>query len=73
MQRAVVDERYTLIELLGSGGVAEVFLAHDDSLEQDVALKILKDRYAEDEEFVERFRSEAKSASRFSHPNIVSI
>ncbi len=73
MQGTVVDNRYTLVELLGSGGMAEVYLAHDEVLDRDVALKILRHQYAEDEQFVERFRREARSAAGLSHPNIVSI
>ena len=73
VQRTVVDSRYTLVEPLGSGGMAEVYLAHDEVLERDVALKILRGQYADDEEFVERFRREAQSAAGLSHPNIVSI
>ena len=53
--------------------MAEVFLAHDDVLDRDVALKIMSGRYAGDDEFVERFRREAQSAAALSHPNIVSI
>ncbi len=73
MQRTVIDNRYTLVEPLGGGGMAEVYLAHDDVLDRDVALKILRNQYANDEEFVERFRREAQSAAKLSHPNIVSI
>src|SRR5919199_6297532 len=73
MQRTVIDGRYTLVELLGSGGMAQVYLAHDEVLYRDVALKILRGPYAEDEEFVERFRLEARSAAGLSHPNIVSV
>jgi serine/threonine protein kinase len=73
MQGIIVDERYTLVRLLGSGGMAQVHLAHDEVLGRDVALKILRDQYAEDEEFVERFRREAQSAASLSHPNIVPI
>ena len=69
----VVDTRYRAIELLGSGGMAEVYLAHDAVLDRDVALKVLSRRYAEDDEVIERFRSEARSAAALSHPNIVSI
>ena len=58
---------------LGSGGMADVFLAHDDILDRDVALKVMSTRYASDEEFVERFKREAQSAAALSHPNIVSI
>ncbi len=53
--------------------MAEVYLAHDDVLDRDVALKVLSGRYSDDEEFVERFRREAQSAAALSHPNIVSI
>ncbi len=58
---------------LGSGGMADVYLAHDDILDRDVALKVMSTRYASDEEFVERFKREAQSAAALSHPNIVSI
>jgi tRNA A-37 threonylcarbamoyl transferase component Bud32 len=73
VQRTVIDNRYTLVEPLGGGGMAEVYLAHDEVLDRDVALKILRAQYADDEEFVERFRREAQSAAALSHPNIVSI
>lgn len=73
MQRAFVDGRYVLERLLGAGGIAQVYLAHDEVLHRHVALKILGDQYAEDEEFVERFKREARSAASLSHPNIVSI
>lgn len=69
----LVDNRYRLQQPLGSGGMAEVFLAHDDILDRDVALKVMSGRYAGDDEFVERFRREAQSAAALSHPNIVSI
>ena len=57
------DERYGLKKLLGSGGMAEVYLAHDKELDRDVAFKVLKNQYSEDEQFVERFEREAKSAA----------
>ena len=59
--------------LAGSGGMADVFLAYDRVLDRDVALKLLKDRYAGDEDFVERFRREAKSAAALSNPFIVPV
>ncbi|MCA1847446.1 MAG: Stk1 family PASTA domain-containing Ser/Thr kinase [Actinobacteria bacterium] len=69
----LVDNRYRLVKPLGSGGMADVFLAHDNILDRDVALKVMSTRYASDEEFVERFKREAQSAAALSHPNIVSI
>jgi eukaryotic-like serine/threonine-protein kinase len=73
MQRAALGDRYTLIEPLGDGGMAEVYLARDNSLGREVALKVLRERYADDEELVERFRREAVSAAALNHPNLVQI
>ena len=73
MGKTFVDDRYELRHPVGSGGMADVFLAHDEVLDRDVALKLLKAQYAEDEEFVERFRREARSAASLSHPHIVPI
>jgi serine/threonine protein kinase len=71
--RQVLDTRYHTNRPLGSGGMADVYLAHDEVLNRDVALKILSRRCASDNGLVERFRSEARSAASLSHPNIVSI
>ncbi len=65
--------RYLLSGLLGAGGMAEVFLAHDRILGRDLALKILKEHYAKDERFVGRFRTEARSAAALNHQNVVQI
>lgn len=73
MQQTLIDGRYELLQLLGSGGMAQVYRAHDKFLGRDVALKILREQYSEDEQFVERFRQEAQSAASLSHPNIVQI
>jgi serine/threonine-protein kinase len=73
MGRNLIDQRYDLRTLVGSGGMADVYLAVDEVLGREVALKLLKDRYAENEEFVERFRREAKSAAALSSPYIVPI
>jgi serine/threonine-protein kinase len=67
------DGRYRILRRIGTGGMATVYLAEDAELGRRVAIKILNDRYAHDELFVERFRREAKSAAALSHPNIVSI
>jgi eukaryotic-like serine/threonine-protein kinase len=69
----VIAERYELEEIVGTGGMSSVYRAHDRLLERSVALKILHDRYSEDEEYVERFRREARAAARLSHPNIVTV
>jgi beta-lactam-binding protein with PASTA domain len=69
----VIDGRYKLIRKLGAGGMAEVWAADDDHLGRQVALKILHERFAQDREFVERFRREASSAAGLQHPNVVSV
>jgi serine/threonine-protein kinase len=68
-----LDDRYFLWGLLGTGGMGEVFLAHDRILGRDLALKVLKEHYAKDERFVRRFRKEAQSAAALNHPNVVQI
>jgi len=67
------DGRYKIIRKLGSGGMANVYLAEDQELGRRVAIKILNERHANDDQFVERFRREAKNAAGLSHPNIVAI
>jgi serine/threonine-protein kinase len=69
----VIDGRYRVSARLGSGGMADVYLAHDTLLGRQVALKLLHHRFAEDQEFVERFRREASSAAGLSHPNVVAV
>jgi eukaryotic-like serine/threonine-protein kinase len=69
----IVDGRYRVISRLGSGGMADVYLAQDQLLGREVAVKVLHHHFAEDHEFVERFRREASSAAALSHPNIVGI
>jgi len=67
------DGRYKVVRKLGAGGMANVYLAEDQELGRRVAIKILNERHANDDQFVERFRREAKNAAALSHPNIVSI
>src|SRR5258708_3998314 len=69
----VFDGRYRIVRKLGAGGMADVYLAEDQELGRRLAIKILNDRHAHDDQFVERFRREAKNAAGLSHPNIVSI
>ena len=73
MPETVVHGRYGIQSTLGGGGMAKVYLAHDEVLGRDVAIKILRDQYAEDAEFAERFKREARSAASLSHPNIVAV
>jgi beta-lactam-binding protein with PASTA domain/predicted Ser/Thr protein kinase len=67
------DGRYRVLGRLGVGGMATVYLAEDSSLGRKVALKVMAERYAEDGEFVERFRREAQAAARLNHPNIIAV
>ena len=67
------DRRYRLERRLGAGGMADVYLATDQSLGRQVAIKILSDRYAQDDGFVERFRREASAAAGLNHQNIVAV
>jgi len=69
----VFDGRYLVVRKLGTGGMATVYLAEDQELGRRVAIKTLDDRHAQDEQFVERFRREAKNAAVLSHPNIVAV
>jgi len=69
----MVDGRYKVLSRLGSGGMADVFLAEDQQLGRKVALKLLHHRFAQDPDFVERFRREAQAAAGLQHPNVVSV
>src|SRR5919197_5926038 len=69
----VVTGRYVLEELVGAGGMSSVFKARDTLLERRVALKILHPHFTKDEQYVERFRREARAVASLSHPNIVTI
>src|SRR4051795_10866 len=69
----VLSGRYELEELVGTGGMSSVFRAHDRLLDRKVALKVLHEQYMADEEYVERFRREARAVAALSHPNIVTV
>ena len=69
----VVDGRYRVLRRIGSGGMADVYCAEDTHLGRQVAIKVLHRRFAQDQEFVERFRREAKSAAGLNHPNVVGV
>ena len=69
----IVDGRYRVLSRLGAGGMADVYCAEDTHLGRQVALKVLYRRFAQDEEFVERFKREARSAAGLTHPNVVNV
>ncbi|MEL3972373.1 Stk1 family PASTA domain-containing Ser/Thr kinase [Rossellomorea oryzaecorticis] len=68
-----ISGRYRIIKLIGGGGMANVYLAHDMILDREVAIKMLRMDFANEEEFIKRFQREAQSATSLVHPNIVSI
>lgn len=70
---AIIDGRYRVLSRVGAGGMADVYLAQDEQLGRQVALKLLHRRFAEDPGFVERFRREAQAAASLQHPNVVSV
>ncbi len=69
----VIEGKYRIEKLLGKGGMGAVFLAHDLTLEREVAIKVLPPDVAQDEQVVRRFQQEAKTAARLDHPNIIPI
>lgn len=69
----MIGERYSIISLVGTGGMAYVYNAVDTRLNRRVAIKVLKDEYSSDKSFVTKFKTEAQSAARLSHPNIVNV
>ncbi len=73
VRQQTIAGRYELKYVLGTGGMSSVYCAFDTLLERNVALKILHDQYGDDEQYVERFRSEARSVAQLSHPNIVTV
>ncbi|NLH45616.1 MAG: Stk1 family PASTA domain-containing Ser/Thr kinase [Acholeplasmataceae bacterium] len=73
MEQKIIGNRYQILESIGTGGMAEVYKAFDTFLNREVAVKILRAQYTDDEGFVSRFRQEAQSAARLIHPNIVNV
>lgn len=71
--KTILNGRYQIIRPIGCGGMAEVFLAHDELLDRNVAVKMLRDQFLADKELLEQFRREAKSAARLVHPYIINI
>ena len=71
MMNKVLGGRYQLGEMIGTGGMADVFIAQDQRLSREVAVKILRSDLAKDSTFVARFRKEAKAAAGLNHPGIV--
>ena len=69
----VLDNRYEMLEIIGTGGMAVVYKARDVKLNRYVAVKILKDEILQDDELRSRFHAEAEAVAAMSHPNIVSI
>lgn len=66
-------DRYRIVEKIGAGGMGEIYRASDPRLERAVAVKVLPDRFAEDETALERFRRESKALAAPSHPNLLTI
>lgn len=73
LEGQVLNDRYKVLKLIGGGGMANVYLGNDTILQREVAIKVLRLEYANDEEFITRFHREAQAATSLSHPNIVNI
>ena len=69
----LLNNRYQLLERIGTGGMADVFRARDSMLERSVAIKVLHETYSDDQSFQDRFKQEARAAANLSHPNIVTV
>ena len=73
LEGKTIGSRYEILEKIGVGGMATVYKAKDNILKRNVAIKVLRDEFTTDEEFIKRFNTEAQSAASLTHPNIVSI
>ena len=69
----VMGDRYEILEKIGTGGMSDVYRAKDHKLNRMVAMKILRQEFAENENFVSKFRTEAQAAAGLMHPNIVNV
>ena len=69
----LLDNRYQIHQLIGLGGMANVYKAYDKIQNRYVAIKILKDEYLDNEDFLRRFKNESKAIAALEHPNIVKI
>ena len=72
-ESTLINNRYQIEDTLGKGGMAVVYKAHDLTLDRDVAIKVLLQKYSTDPAFREHFQQEAKAAANLSHPNIVTV
>ena len=73
LEGKLIGKRYEILEKIGNGGMATVYKAQDTVLKRYVAVKVLREEFTTDEEFIRRFNTEAQSAASLAHPNIVSI
>ena len=73
LEGKILGSRYEILQKIGNGGMATVYKAQDKVLNRFVAIKILRDEFTTDEEFIRRFHTEAQAAASLSHPNIVSV
>jgi len=73
LEGRILANRYEILEKIGVGGMATVYKAKDNILKRNVAIKVLRDEFTTDDEFIKRFNTEAQSAASLTHPNIVSI
>lgn len=73
LEKTILNGRYKIIRPVGYGGMAQVFLAHDELLDRNVAVKMLRDQFLSEKELLEQFQREAKSAARLVHPYIINI
>ena len=69
----MIGDRYEILDKIGTGGMSEVFKGKDHKLNRFVAIKVLKDEFVEDKNFVRKFKEEAQAAAGLAHPNIVNV